>query len=613
MSSIRPIVAGALALLPVLTIPVRAQSGAALMFRGGAEHHGYYDSPAGQSLVGLQWRFPTGGSVISSPAVSGNLVYAGSGDGKLYALSRSTGALRWSYQADSAIASSPAVGHGAVFFTSRSGRIYAVDAVTGRLRWFRATDSLLPFPWGHESGDHYISSPVLAGEMVIVGAGDGGVYALAPATGRVLWRGWTGGRVRSSPAVAGDRVYAGSADGSLYCFDLKTGARRWRFDTDGAHLNSGDFGFDRRTIQSSPSVSGNIVFFGARDGFLYAVSADSGRLRWRFDHQESWIITSPAVHDGRVFAASSDAGFIQALDTAGGRELWHQETGKTTWSSPALTRTSLLIGDRTGEILALDPASGTIRWHFQTGGTIYSSPVVCGSLAFVGSTDGSVYALHLGEGDTTFRAVFYDSAYQKSATFDARRVTSYLVEAGYEQLGEKALADWLEARIADHKPSTLVFGIDYLPKSVATEPLEHSPLRRYLEAGGKVVWPGSPPLLWPRDPATGSAGEYHTMRYQAPGQLLGVSHEQASFDPRGTRATALGVRFGLTGYWKDTWSVPASVVSQVLASDEWGLASSWIKRFGGPAGTGFVRVPGADPRAIYLVAESRPLDAEGSR
>jgi hypothetical protein len=105
---------------------------------------------------------------------------------------------------------------------------------------------------------------------------------------------------------------------------------------------------------------------------------------------------------------------------------------------------------------------------------------------------------------------------------------------------------------------------------------------------------------------SGSRGAYNTMRWDAPGELLGVSHQSASFDPRGTRATALGARWGLNGYWRDSWGVPEREVSAVLARDEWGLATSWIRSYGGAPGTGFIRIPGGDPRSIYLVAESRP-------
>jgi len=47
-------------------------------------------------------------------------------------------------------------------------------------------------------------------------------------------------------------------------------------------------------------------------------------------------------------------------------------------------------------------------------------------------------------------------------------------------------------------------------------------------------------------------------------------------------------------------------VTDVLGRDEWGLAAAWVKSYGGAPGTGFVRVPGADPFVVYLAAEYRP-------
>lgn len=37
-----------------------------------------------------------------------------------------------------------------------------------------------------------------------------------------------------------------------------------------------------------------------------------------------------------------------------------------------------------------------------------------------------------------------------------------------------------------------------------------------------------------------------------------------------------------------------------------GLASSWVKNYGGPEGTGFVRVDAADLLGMYIAAEYRP-------
>ena len=577
------------------------------MFRGNATRSGIYAAPsAGTSLVGLQWRFLTEGDVISSPVVLGQTVYVGSGDGRLYALELATGTRKWAFDAGNPIPSSPAIGGGGVFFGTRDGHFYGVDAATGRQRWKMATGPLVPWPWGHESGDVYTSSPAFVAGTVYFGAGDGRVYAVDAATGRERWRAQTGGRVRSSPAVDGSHVYVGAADGRVYAFDRATGAERWKFDTEGVKLNSGEFGYDRRTIQSSPSVSNGTVFVGARDGWIYAINASTGHERWRFDHKISWINTSPAVLDGVVYAGSSDGQFVQALDAASGKELWRTTTG-TTWSSPAVAGDVVYAGDGQGRLHSLDRKTGKLLWTFRTGSTVHSSPTPSGDLVIVGSTDAGVYAVRTGT-TATQRAVFFDSAYIKSAsTPDATMLSRYFANRGYQVLDEKALAEFLQARIADRAPSVVVFAVDHLTPNVAdTAALDRSLFRRYLDAGGKVVWPGIPPALFPRDPKTGSPGGLADLKWGNATKLLGVPHEAAMFDPRGVRATPAGKQWGLPTRWRGAWGIDPDKSITVLGLDEFGLATAWVKRYAGPEGTGFVRIPADDPLAVYLAAEYRP-------
>jgi hypothetical protein len=442
--------------------------------------------------------------------------------------------------------------------------------------------------------------------VVIAGAGDGNVYALDARTGRVRWRAPAGGRVRSSPAVAGGRVYVGSADGRLHAFDVATGAPLWSFDTEGTRLESAKFGFDRRTVQSSPAVQGNTVFVGARDGFLYAVSADSGRERWRFDHKVSWVNSSPAVSDGVVYAGSSDGQFVQAVDAATGHELWRTKVGLT-WASPALAGDVLLTGDGQGFVDALDRKSGTILWRFRTGSQVFSSPVPDGDLVFVGSTDGGVYALRASAEPAVDRVVFLDSSYLRSAWVEQpAALARYFSNRGYRTVDAAGLATFLRERAADGRPSVVVFAIDHLPPSALDSTAERSLLRRYLDAGGKVVWPGVPPLLFVRDSATGSPGGLDRLNWAGASRLLGVAHDDAMFDLRGVRATEEGKRWGLPARWRGAWGIAPAPSITVLGRDEFGLAVSWVRRYAGAPGTGFVRVPADDPMAVYLAAEYRP-------
>jgi outer membrane protein assembly factor BamB len=591
--------------------PLVAQNGAdesAAMFRAGPAHTGVYDNAvSGRALIGLQWRFVTDGDVIGSPAVAGDIVYVGSGDGYMYALDRATGAVRWKRDMGSPIASSPAVGTRRVFFGTRDGRFHALDAATGDMRWRLATGRDFPWPWGHESGDVYTSSPVHVDGTVIFGAGDGHVYALDARTAKQRWRTATGGRVRSSPAVASGRVYVGSADGRVYALDLATGAVKWRYETEGVQLDSRNFGYDRRTVQSSPAVSGGAVFVGARDGFLYAIDATTGQLRWRFDHKISWVNTSPAVLDTTVYAGSSDGQFVQAVHARTGRELWRAKTG-VTWSSPAIAGDVVYAGDGAGRVNAFDRRTGSPLWSFRTGSQVYGSPVPSGDLVVVGSTDGSVYALRVGSGPAVHRAVFFDSTYLKSAwVADPGLLSRYFVNRGYTLVDARGLADFLEARVTDKAPSVVVFAIDHLPPSaVDTSVLERSPIRRYLDAGGKVVWPGVPPLLFVKDPQTGNVGGLAALKWSAPTRLLGVEHDAAMFDLRGVRATEAGKKWGLPNRWRSNWGITPDPSITVLGRDELGLTTSWVRRYGGPLGTGFVRVPADDPMVVYLAAEYRP-------
>jgi len=144
-------------------------------FRGDAAHTGVYSAPTPEAYAGLAWRFQTGGTIVSSPAVTGLAVYVGSNDGHLYAIDRASGRVLWAFDAKSGVSSSPLVRGDLVAFTSADGHVFGLDAASGRLRWRLTTGPEIPFPWGHESGDMWTSSPAYADGLLLVGAGDGPV------------------------------------------------------------------------------------------------------------------------------------------------------------------------------------------------------------------------------------------------------------------------------------------------------------------------------------------------------------------------------------------------------------------------------------------------------
>ena len=554
--------------------------------------------PAAVSFGGVAWRVQTGGTVRSTPALANGVLYAGSGDGNLYALDARSGAIRWKYDAGARITSRVVASGANVYFQTHAGKVVAVNAADGTLHWQRQTGSDAKLAWGYESGDFWASSPAIADDLLVLGSGDGNVYALNAVTGSVVWKTATGGRVRATPAIEAGTVYAASFDGKLYALNLRDGVVKWTYSTTGTGLDSSKFGYDRRSIQSSPVVADGVVFFGARDGYVYAVDAASGTLKWRYDHKISWINTTPAVSSGMVFDGSSDKQFVQALDERTGNELWRTPDGafSLVWSSPVVFGNLLFDADWNARIVALDKQNGHVLWTDRLGWQrTLTTVVVASNRLYYGSDDGGIYALNLDRGPGLQRAVFFDPAYAKALTVaGAQTIETYFEHRSYAPLDATKLAAFLTARIGDRTPSVVVFAQDVVPDKAL--------LRRYLDAGGKVVWLGNPPFVFPID-LQGNGDPLNIDRASA-SAYLGVSFERSNFDNAMSHATPDGIAWGVNAVGSAIWPADPRTVTTVLALDEDGLAAAWVKSYGGPPGTGFVRIP------AYAGFDGAPLNLQ---
>lgn len=412
----------------------------AAMFRGDARHSGVTSSKGLPALHGVKWKFHCAGSV-SSPALSGGLLYIGCDDGQLYALDAASGAKKWEFKTGGRVDSSPAVADGLVYVTSYDGKAYALDAKSGEQRWSFATEGERRFSAPHIHGaepaaevmpdpfDFYLSSPTLAQGMVYFGSGDHHVYALDAKSGALKWKFETANVVHASPAVADGTLYVGDYASRLYALNAATGAEKWRFQAgldDKIHNQEG--------FQSSPAVMNGVVYVGCRDSKFYALDAASGKPVWAYDNKGSWVIGSPAVTKEAVYFATSDTGLFHAVDPRTGTDRF--EIGTNHWplfSSPVLADGKAYIGTHHGQLLAIDLKTQKIAWSFdveaaglsksfadaqgkpdyskmfdspfyddvvagvkmtRAAGAVLSTPLVADGAIYFASTDGTVYALN---------------------------------------------------------------------------------------------------------------------------------------------------------------------------------------------------------------------------
>src|ERR1700728_1970426 len=587
-----------------------SNSSAAAIFRNDLAHSGVYKDSGSGIYGGVLWRKQTNGPVRSSPTITGDVVLIGSSDGNLYALDANTGREKWKFPADSAIASSAAVADGRVFFSSYKGSFYAVNFADGKLLWKAQFGPVVPTAYEREpqehtptfNGDFLLSSAAVLNDTVVVGGGDGLVYAFDAKSGSPRWKFVTDGRVRSSPAISNGVVYVGSFDGSLYAIDFNSGKLIWRYDTKGRSIDPTGLGFDRKSILSSPAVADGVVYIGSRDAHLYAVDAAKGTLKWIFDYEKdnmTWAISSPAVRGQVVYMGTADGHFVHALRASDGQELWRFEMADRVWSSPVVAGSELYVTNQSGGLYAVDLASGKESWHFQTKASVESSPAVANGVVYFGSNDGGVYAIRAEAAQPMQRAVYFEEESAKlwaQVDFEVKvkdelTFRDFFHARGYDVVDAATLGDWLTKRISDGAPSVIAFATYTLPESVAGSDPAHGLFREYLDSGGKVLWINNPPMLTKLNVDKDNNITDMSLTWDAASNLLGIPYKGAlQSDQNSNRVTPAGRDWGLVEWWIGTWDVPVSSGMTPLSLDDRGFAGAWIKSYGGPPGTGFVYI-----------------------
>ncbi|HEY6542932.1 MAG TPA: PQQ-binding-like beta-propeller repeat protein [Ktedonobacteraceae bacterium] len=273
------------------------------------------------SAVTKLWSFATGAPVSATPVVADGVVYIGSDNpathGGMFALNAATGAVLWHDDTDRVV-SSPTLVNGALYFTTRAGYLWAVNASNGTVYW----QAVAPNFQGVDGSPG--PSPAVANGSVYVStdngySGSNDLFAFDASSGVVRWSA-SCGCYGSSPAVVNGVVYTGGLNGSIHAFNATTGSLLWSYATAGQ-------------IESSPAVANGVVYIGSDDGNLYALNATTGALLWSYA-TGSTIVASPTVANGVVYTSTTD-GHIYLLDaTQGGKLLRNFILGSSIYSSP---------------------------------------------------------------------------------------------------------------------------------------------------------------------------------------------------------------------------------------------------------------------------------------
>lgn len=202
-----------------------------------------------------------------------------------------------------------------------------------------------------------------------------------------LWRFRCEDSIRSSPAVHNGVVYVGAYDNNLYAVSAADGKFLWKYATEGG-------------IASSSCVYEGLVFFGSADRLLYAVNATTGRISWTCPTRGS-VWSSPRAAFDHVFFGSDDR-YVYAVNIHSGRVAWKIEMDGPVRSSPAIGDDAIYVGCEGAMLYAVD-ISGQMRWRFRARRGITSSPAITKETVYVGCQDWYVYGLDIRSGWSIWR------------------------------------------------------------------------------------------------------------------------------------------------------------------------------------------------------------------
>ena len=157
----------------------------------------------------------------SSPAMYDGAMYFLS-DHSLFILSEKTGSIlarkELPYSVD--VTSTPVVTKEEIIFGTARDGLVALDRETLEEKWKLRTEKALIYtaPYVNEEAAQIECSPILAGDIVIVGASDGVFYAVDRKKGTLLWRHRTGAPILTTVAVSGNMFFGADYAGNVYAF-----------------------------------------------------------------------------------------------------------------------------------------------------------------------------------------------------------------------------------------------------------------------------------------------------------------------------------------------------------------------------------------------------------
>lgn len=274
------------------------------------------------------------GGAVFRPRIAGEFAIC-AGRQEIGAWNLTTGLCAWRHRARWQLGA-PCVHDEQVFFGD-GHELVALDLADGaaRRRFAAVADTLISY------------APAASGDTVLVGPGDGRLYALSTSNGRLRWKldGTEEWQYLRQLHVGGEVLVAGGYKEKLYGIDIASGRRLWEF-------SAGNF-------INSHHVADGTAYLWSPTGWLYAIDTTSGQVRWRHRTTDyrgdagQWAsVHAELATLGDHLYALDLANVLHVLSTVDGREIARHALPEPVrpFVLP-LARDQVMIGVTSGDLL----------------------------------------------------------------------------------------------------------------------------------------------------------------------------------------------------------------------------------------------------------------------
>lgn len=288
-----------------------------------------------------------------APLNTGDMLYAASAEGEIWAVDPENGAVAWYQDLDEDITAGVGGDQGNLYLVTRDAQLKALSRQDGTELWEQ------PLP------NEALASPQSNGRLVVVQTIDGKVLAFNTNGGEKAWQYDSNVpvlsmRAAASPLVGADLVLASLANGKLMALSTESGQPVWQYEVG---QPQGRTELERLVdVAGEPLILESAAMVVGYQGKLALVDLQSGQEIW--SRKES-SLQSPMIGNGNIFVAGAD-GDITAYRGSDRRELWVQD--RLSWrqpTQPIVYDDYLLVGDYEGYIHMLSLEDGSLQGQLE--------------------------------------------------------------------------------------------------------------------------------------------------------------------------------------------------------------------------------------------------------